>query len=111
MIKAQSKIKRDDTVVVIAGRDKGKRGKVLRVYPDNGRALVEGINFITKAVKPNPQLNQSGGFVTKEAAIVLSNLMLHCSTCQKGVKTSVRVSPDGEKERICKKCNGAISKG
>ncbi len=111
MIRGRIKVKRDDVVMVLAGRDKGKQGKVLRVYPEKGRALVEGVNFITKAVKPNPQLNQSGGFVTKEASIELSNLMLYCSTCQKGVKTSVRINPDDEKERICKKCNGVISKG
>jgi len=111
MLKARAKVKRDDIVIVVAGRDRGKRGKVLRVYPENGRALVEGVNFITKAVKPDAQLNPSGGFVTKETSIALSNLMLYCSTCQKGVRMSVRVSPEGEKERICKKCNGVITKG
>ena len=102
-------IKRNDTVVVIAGRDKGKRGKVIRIYPRNDQALIEGINFVTKATKPNPQLNQSGGFVKKEANISISNLQLYCSTCQKGVRTSVRRTPEGDKERICKKCNGVIS--
>ena len=101
-------IKRDDTIVVVSGRDKGKRGKVIRVYPHNNRALVEGINFITKATKPDPQVNQSGGFVKKETTINLSNLMLYCATCQKGVRSSKRISPDGEKQRICRKCNGTI---
>jgi len=102
-------IKRNDIVTVITGRDKGKRGKVIRLYPRSDRALVEGINFVTKATKPNPQLNQSGGFVSKETNINISNLMLYCSTCQKGVRTSIRLTPEGKKERICKKCNGVIS--
>jgi large subunit ribosomal protein L24 len=67
-------IRRDDIVEVLAGRDRGKRARVLRVYPRKGRALVEGVNFITKATRPDPKLNQSGGFVTKESLIDVSNL-------------------------------------
>jgi large subunit ribosomal protein L24 len=67
-------IRRDDIVEVLAGRDRGKRARVLRVYPRKGRALVEGVNFITKATRPDPKLNQSGGFVTKESLINVSNL-------------------------------------
>jgi large subunit ribosomal protein L24 len=67
-------IRRDDVVEVLAGRDRGKRARVLRVYPRKGRALVEGVNFITKATRPDPKLNQSGGFVTKESLIDVSNL-------------------------------------
>jgi large subunit ribosomal protein L24 len=67
-------IRRDDIVEVLAGRDRGKRARVLRVYPRKGRALVEGVNFITKATRPDAKLNQSGGFVTKESLIDVSNL-------------------------------------
>ena len=105
---ARKKIKRGDAVLVVTGRDKGKRGKVIRVFPENDRALIEGINFITKATRPNPQLNQQGGFITKESTIALSNVMLYCETCQKGVRTTVRRSPEGPGERICKKCNGVL---
>jgi len=104
----RKKIKRGDSVLVVAGRDKGKRGKVIRVFPDDDRALVEGVNFITKATRPNPQLNQTGGFVTKESTIALSNIVIYCDTCQKGVRTSVRKNPQGKSERICKKCNGVV---
>ena len=109
MVKSGKKsIKRGDNIMVIAGRDKGKRGKVIRIYPDAGRALIEGINFITKATKPNPQLNQQGGFVSRESTIAVSNVMLYCDTCQKGTRTGVRKTPEGKSERICKKCNGVI---
>jgi large subunit ribosomal protein L24 len=67
-------IRRDDIVEVLAGRDRGKRARVLRVYPRKARALVEGVNFITKAVRPDAKLNQAGGFVKKESLIHLSNL-------------------------------------
>ncbi len=67
-------IRRDDIVEVLAGRDRGKRGRVLRVYPKKDRALVEGVNFVTKAIRPDAKLNQSGGFVKKESLIHVSNL-------------------------------------
>ncbi len=67
-------IRRDDIVEVLAGRDRGKRARVLRVYPKKERALVEGVNFITKAMRPDPKLNQSGGFLKKESLIHISNL-------------------------------------
>ena len=67
-------IRRDDIVQVLAGRDRGKRARVLRVYPRKGRALVEGVNFITKATRPDAKLNQAGGFVKKESLIHVSNL-------------------------------------
>jgi large subunit ribosomal protein L24 len=67
-------IRRDDVVEVLAGRDRGKKGRVLRVYPRKARALVEGINFINKAVRPDAKTNQTGGFVKKESLIHVSNL-------------------------------------
>jgi large subunit ribosomal protein L24 len=67
-------IRRDDIVEVLAGRDRGKRGRVLRVYPRKARALVEGVNFVTKAMRPDAKLNQSGGFLKKESPIHVSNL-------------------------------------
>jgi len=67
-------IRRDDIVQVLAGRDRGKRARVLRVYPKKARALVEGVNFITKATRPDAKLNQTGGFVKKESLVHISNL-------------------------------------
>jgi large subunit ribosomal protein L24 len=104
-------IKRDDQVIVDAGRSKGKRGRVLKVFYESGRALVEGANMINKATRPNPRLNQPGGFVKKEASIHLSNLLLFCTTCDKGVKVKRVKSENGKIQRICKKCNNPIDKG
>ena len=76
-----SKIKKDDKVIVLAGKDKRKEGKVLRVFPKLGKILVEGINVVKKAVKPNPQLNEPGGIKTKEALLDISNVaLLHPAT-------------------------------
>ncbi len=74
MAAPKAHIRRDDVVEVLAGRDRGKRGRVLRVYPKKDRALVEGVNFVTKAMRPDAKLNQSGGFVKKESLIHVSNL-------------------------------------
>lgn len=71
-----SKIKKDDQVAVLAGKDKGKQGKVLRVFPKLGKVLVEGVNLVKRAVKPNPQLNEQGGIKTKEALLDISNVAL-----------------------------------
>ena len=104
-------IKRDDQVIVDAGRSKGKRGRIIKIYYDTGRALVEGANIISKATKPNPRVNQPGGFVKKEAPVHISNLLLFCPTCNKGVKVKRVKEKDGKIKRICKKCNNAIDKG
>lgn len=74
MAAQKAHIRRDDVVEVLAGRDRGKRGRVLRVYPRKERALVEGINFINKATRPDARTNQAGGFVKKESLIHVSNL-------------------------------------
>lgn len=107
--KVKRYIRRDDIVYVIAGRDKGKRGKVLRVSPDRGVAFVEGVNVLVKAIRPDPQLAQSGGFVRREGPIALSKLQLFCSNCQKPTRIARKVSGD-RKERICKRCNNPIGK-
>jgi large subunit ribosomal protein L24 len=102
-------IRRDDIVYVIAGRDRGKRGKVLRVSPEKQVAFVEGVNTVVKAIRPDPQVAQSGGFVRREGPIALSNLQLFCSHCEKPTRIARKVSGD-RKERVCKKCNNPIGK-
>ncbi len=96
---ALSRIKKDDDVVIIAGKDVGKRGKVLSVNPERGRAVVEGVNMVRKAVKPS-QTSPQGGLIDREAAIAISNLMPFDPEAKKGVritrsrdgKTTVRTS-------------------
>ena len=95
-------IRRDDTVIVISGDDKGKTGKVIAVSPEEGKVIVEGINIVTKHAKPRRQ-GEAGGIVDAEGAIYASKVALHCPKCDKGVRTHIEVV-DGKKIRVCTKC-------
>jgi large subunit ribosomal protein L24 len=97
------KIRKGDTVVVIAGRDKGKKSEVIRVDRKAEKAVVKGINLVKKAVRRS-QDHPNGGFVEVETFIHASNLMLFCPKCNKGVRVKVVVDKDGSKYRACKKC-------
>jgi large subunit ribosomal protein L24 len=101
-------IRRNDTVKVISGRDKGKEGRVLRVFPDKGKALVEHIMMAKKHVRPNPQRNIKGGIAEQESAISLSNIQLLCATCGP-VRIGHEVRGD-RKVRVCKKCGTTLDK-
>lgn len=101
-------IRRNDTVKVIAGRDKDKQGRVLRVLPDAGRVLVEHVGMVKKNVRPNPQKQIKGGIAEQESPISLSNVMLVCAACG-----PVRVRHQGEgtkKVRACAKCGATLDK-
>ena len=101
------KIKRDDEVIVIAGRDKGKRGKVIKVLPDS-RLLVSGVQMIKKHTRPNPQAGQPGGIVNKEAPIQLSNVAIFNPSTQKADRVGFKVLEDGKKVRIFKSSGDVI---
>lgn len=101
------KIKRDDEVIVIAGRDKGKRGKVVRVTADN-RLVVSGINTIKKHQKPNPQMGVAGGIVEKEAPIQVSNVAIFNPATQKADRVGFKVLEDGKKIRVFKSNGEAV---
>ena len=101
-------VKKDDLVMVIAGKDKGKSGKVLRVLPDKGRVLVENLNVIKRHTRPS-QMNSEGGIIEKEAPISLSNVQLLCQGCNKPARTGIKVLDDGSKVRFCKKCNEIVN--
>ena len=96
-----AKIKRDDEVIVIAGRDRGKRGKVLKVQCD-GRLVVSGINMVKKHQKPNPNLGVPGGIIEKEAPLQSSNVAIFNSATKKGDRVGYKVQDDGRKIRIFK---------
>jgi len=96
-------IKKNDTVVVIAGREKGKRGRVLSVYSQKDRILIEKINIIKKHMKPTRKQTQ-GGIIEKEASIHMSNVMLICPKCNKPTRIGNSMLQDGRKQRVCKKC-------
>ena len=100
------KIKKNATVEVVAGKDKGKKGKVLRVFPEAQKAVVENINIIKKA-RRKTQEDQKGGIVEIETSLHLSNLMLVCKQCSKRIRTKISVLKDGTKIRECKKCGAA----
>ena len=97
-------IKKNDLVYVLSGKDREKTGKVLKVYPNKARAVVEGVNYIQKHTRPNPQKNVKGGILPKESPIHISNLMVVCKRCNKHARSGFSVTKDGRKARICKNC-------
>jgi large subunit ribosomal protein L24 len=101
-------IRRNDTVKVMTGRDTGKEGRVLRVFPDEGKVLVEHVMTVKKHVRPNPQRNIKGGIAEQERAIFLSNVALVCATCGP-VRVGHEVRGD-RKVRVCKKCGTTLDK-
>jgi large subunit ribosomal protein L24 len=103
-------IKKNDNVVVIAGRDRGKRGRVLRVVPSKNRLIVEGVNFIKRHTRANPQRNIKGGIVEREATLALSNVQLVCPECGAPTRIGRKRLDDGRRVRFCVKCKGVVDK-
>ena len=103
-------IRKNDQVLVISGKDRGKRGKVLRLIPSRGRAIVERINMIKRHTRPNPSQNIKGGIVEREASIEVSNLMVVCNECDRPTRARHKQLADGRKVRICHRCEGVIDK-
>ena len=108
---AQNKmtIRKGDTVKVIAGKDRGKTGKVLRSVPEKSRVVVEKVNMVKKAMRPTQQ-NPQGGIMSVEAPIHVSNVMVVCPECKQPTRVSHRVNEAGKKVRVCKKCGKDIDK-
>jgi large subunit ribosomal protein L24 len=101
-------LRRNDTVKVITGRDKGKEGRVLRVFPNDSKLLVEHVMMVKKHVRPNPQRNIKGGIAEQESRIAISNVQLVCPTCGP-VRIGHEVRGD-RKVRVCKKCGTTLDK-
>jgi large subunit ribosomal protein L24 len=110
MSKPKMHIKRGDTVMVVSGKEKGKKGKVLLVSPERNRAIIEALNMATHHERPS-QRNPQGGLVQKEASIHASDLMLVCTKCGKPTRVGRKVLEDGTKVRACKKCSEIIDLG
>ena len=106
-MRGQNYLKRDDQVEIIAGKDKGRVGKILRIHRDSDRVVVEKINVVKRHTKPN-MANQQGGILEKEAPIHVSNVMLICPKCAKAVRVGRKILEDGSKVRVCKKCDETI---
>ena len=105
-----SPIRKNDNVLVITGRDRGKRGRVLRVVPTKGRVIVEGVNFVKRHTKANPQRNIKGGIVEREASLHASNVQIVCPECGAPTRIGSRRLDDGRRVRFCRKCKGVVDK-
>ena len=101
-------IKKNDNVIFLAGKEKGKIGNVLNVDSESERAIIEKINLVKRHSKPSAQ-NAQGGIIEKEASIHLSNIMLVCNRCTEPSRIGIKILEDGSKVRICKKCSEQLS--
>ncbi|MFA5038879.1 MAG: 50S ribosomal protein L24 [Candidatus Omnitrophota bacterium] len=102
------KIRKGDTVAVMTGKDKGKKGKVMKVLPEARKAVVEGVNYVKKHQRRTQAEQQQTGIIQVERPIALSNLMVICKNCQAPTKVGFTVLKDKTKSRLCKKCNEAF---
>jgi large subunit ribosomal protein L24 len=105
----KSKIRKNDTVMVIAGRERGKTGKVLRVLGEKGRVVIERLNMVKRHRKPRGA-QAPGGVVEKEASIHLSNVMMMCDRCNAPVRLGVRRLEDGSATRVCRRCGEVVDR-
>jgi large subunit ribosomal protein L24 len=109
-VRTRIRIRKNDLVEVISGRDKGKRGKVLVVLPEKGRLLVQGVNFIKRHTRPNPQKNIKGGIAERESPIHVSNVMIVSPDDDKRTRIGSRLLPDGRKARIGRRGGEVLDK-
>ena len=100
-------VKKDDLVIVISGKDKGKKGKVLSAMPKQGKVIVEGVNVATKHKKPRA-MGQPGGIIKQEAGLAACKVMRVCPKCQKPTRLAHKIGADGKKITVCKKCGAEI---
>ena len=107
---AHAHVRKGDTVIVVAGKERGKRGKVLRVLKDKGRVLIEHINMIKKHQRPTQKLRQ-GGIIEREGFFALSNVLLVCARCDRPSRSGTKILGDGRKVRVCRRCGESIDKG
>lgn len=110
MSRLATPIRKNDNVVVITGKDRGKRGRVLKVVAGANRLVVEGVNVIKRHTKPNPQRGIKGGVVEREAALHASNVQMVCPECGKPTRVGKKILGDGRKVRVCRKCEGVVDK-
>ncbi|MDD2207404.1 MAG: 50S ribosomal protein L24 [Aminobacterium sp.] len=106
---SKMRIKKGDLVKVISGKDKGKEGKVLRNLPKEEKVVVEGVNMVTRHVKPSPQ-NPQAGIVKQEAPLYAAKVMLVCPTCGKATRVSRAYLESGQKVRVCKQCGEIVDR-
>jgi len=107
---AKIQLKRNDVVIVRKGKDRGKTGKVLKIFPETNRVIVERVHFSKHFVKADRSKNVQGGVMEKETPIPIANVMLFCSDCGQGVRVRSRRHEDGTSSRVCAKCDSVIEK-
>jgi large subunit ribosomal protein L24 len=100
-------VRKNDTVLILSGEDRGKQGKVLKVFPSKRQIIIEGVNFIRRHTRPS-QKNPKGGIVEKEGPINFSNVMVVCSKCGEPTRVGAKIITDGSRLRACKKCGEII---
>jgi large subunit ribosomal protein L24 len=110
MSRLATPIRKNDHVLVVTGKDRGKRGRVLKVIPEKNRLIVEGVNLIKRHTKPNPTKNIKGGIVEREASVHASNVQMVCPECGAQTRIGHKVLGDHRKVRICRKCKGVVDK-
>jgi large subunit ribosomal protein L24 len=106
--RVRMRLRKNDTVEVLTGKDAGKRGKILKVTPEKNRVIVQGVAFIKRHTRPNPQRNIKGGIAEREAPLHASNVALVCGECGKRTRIGARLLEDGRKVRVCRKCKGVL---
>ena len=104
------KVRKNDEVIVIRGKDKGKTGKVLKVNPEKRTVVVEKIKFAKEFIRRDQSKNIQGGIMEKEAPVHVSNIMLYCPECAQGVRARTKILEDGSKIRVCAKCDISMEK-
>jgi len=107
---AEINVRKNDRVVVITGKDRGKTGRVIEVHPRKRKVLVEGVNVVKRHNKANTRSGVQGGIVERESPIDVSNVMVMCPTCGQATRAGHQVLTDGSRTRACKKCGAAIEK-
>ena len=110
MSRLATPIRKNDNVVVTTGKDRGKRGRVVRLVPEKNRLVVEGVNMAKRHTKPNPQKNIKGGVMEREASLHASNVQIVCPECGKPTRIGKKILDDGRKVRVCRKCDGVLDK-
>ena len=108
--RSRIRLRKNDVVQVISGRDAGKQVKILKVIPEKNRIIVQGVGFTKKHTRPNPQRNIKGGIAEREAPIHVSNVQLVCGDCGEPTRIGKKFLEDGRRVRICRKCEGVLDK-
>ena len=103
-------LRKNDNVLIITGKDRGKKGRVLKVLPEKNRLIVEGVNLIKRHTKANPGKNVKGGIVEREAPLHASNVQLVCPECGARTRVGHKIPGDGRKVRVCRKCEEVVDK-